>query len=481
MRGTATAHKFAQSFPTGAPPIRRLLFLMSAALVSCGGTEPLRPEPPGDSTVVTVDTDPLSGGDMTVFDATNQAFGQPGPALSAAQLAEHAAGDHAFDAVFVPAPAAMNSGLGPRFDNVACGQCHVNDGRGAPPAPGQPFATMLFRVSVPGTDAHGGPAPAPGYGTQLELRVGGGLAPQAQMSVQYSDSVDTFADGTPDTLHVPHYSIGAPYRPLPSGLMLSPRVSPPNFGLGLLEAVPEATIRGLALDAEAVEADVSGFANTVWDPTAQRNVLGRFGLKANVGSLLQQTVGALNADIGVTSSLLPDEPCDDPIPACAAHPPDASDSLVAALTAYIRTLAVPARRNVNDPTVQHGQQLFNDAGCALCHIPTLHTGTVPGEPELSNQRIHPYTDLLLHDMGKALADGRPDYLANGAMWRTPPLWGIGLTSVVNGNLRFLHDGRAQSLLEAVMWHGGQGVAARERVRRMSRADRSALIAFLMSL
>jgi CxxC motif-containing protein (DUF1111 family) len=301
------------------------------------------------------------------------------------------------------------------------------------------------------------------------------------MSVQYSDSVDTFADGTPDTLHVPHYTLGAPYRPVPSGLLLSPRVSPPNFGLGLLEAVPEATIRALALDPGYNEAGVAGHANTVWDPSVQRSVLGRFGLKANVGSLLQQTVGALNADIGITSSILPVEPCDDPVPGCAAHAPEASDSLVAVLTAYIRTLAVPARRHVDDPVVQRGQVLFSQAGCDLCHIPTLQTGVVDGEPELSGQRIHPYTDLLVHDMGRGLADGRPDYLASGSEWRTTPLWGIGLTQVVSRRLSFLHDGRARSLLEAVMWHGGQGSASRERVRQMSKADRDALIAFLMSL
>jgi CxxC motif-containing protein (DUF1111 family) len=160
---------------------------------------------------------------------------------------------------------------------------------------------------------------------------------------------------------------------------------------------------------------------------------------------------------------------------------DVGDSILTVVTTYLRTLGVPARRSVQDSAVQHGQALFASAGCALCHIPTLHTGTVPGYPALSNQTIHPYTDLLVHDMGTGLADGRPDFLANGREWRTPPLWGIGLTATVNGNMNFLHDGRARTLLEAILWHGGQGADARNAVIAMSTADRNALLAFLNSL
>jgi len=303
----------------------------------------------------------------------------------------------------------------------------------------------------------------------------------AAMGLQYTDSIDFFADGTPDTLHVPHYTLNAPYRAVPAGILLSPRAAPPNFGLGLLGAVPASTITAAASSPEALAAGVAGHANYVWDPTTQSVVLGRFGLKANVGSLLAQVASALNADMGVTNSVFPNEPCDDPIPGCLAHDPDISDSLLAAITTYIRTLGVPARRGASDTQVLRGQTLFSSVGCALCHTPTAETGTVSTDPELSGQRIHPYTDLLLHDMGPALADGRSDYLATGSEWRTPPLWGVGLTAVVSGPTTFLHDGRARSLLEAIMWHGGQGAAAREHVRNMSAADRNALVAFLLSL
>ncbi|MGH7668367.1 MAG: di-heme oxidoredictase family protein [Gemmatimonadaceae bacterium] len=425
-------------------------------------------------------TDPLSGGaSMTVQDQSSLAFGRPGPTLTPSQLAMHNAGEVGFEASFVPGTGTVNSGLGPRFDNVECSACHLNEGRGVPTGAGQ-TASMLFRSSVAGSDAHGGPAPAPGFGTQIQLQAVPGLQPKAVMTVTYTDSVDFFADGTPDTLHVPHYALSAPYVPLPAGIRLSPRRTPPVFGIGLLEAVPADTIEALAA-AQQVDGGPVGHANYVWDPTVGAAVLGRFGLKANVGSVLEQTAAAYNADMGVTSSVFPVENCDDPVPGCAAHPAEATDSLLAAVTAYVRTLAVPARRNVSATDVLRGQTLFTQVGCASCHVATLHTGTVTSDPELSGQRIHPYTDLLLHDMGPGLADGRPDYLATGTEWRTTPLWGIGLTTIVNGHTNYLHDGRARSLLEAIMWHDGQAAAARGLVRQMSQSDRNALIAFLMSL
>jgi CxxC motif-containing protein (DUF1111 family) len=444
------------------------------------GADPVRPVV--DSSATMGGTGALSGGAMTVYTASSQAFGQPGPTLSPDQLAAFEAGDEAFESTFVPAPAPVHPGLGPLYDNVACSACHHNDGRGHPPVSGEQFASMLFRVSVPGSDAHGGPAPAPGFGLQFELHAAVGYTPMAAMSVQYTDSVDSYADGTADTLHVPHYTIGAPYQALPAGLMLSPRSAPPNFGLGLLEAVPASTITALANATDAVTAGVAGRPNYVWDPTVRAVVLGRFGLKANVGSIAEQVAAAYNADMGVTNSVFPAEPCNAATAACMLHDPDISDSVLAAVTAYVRTLAVPARRNVTNATVEKGEALFTSSGCVLCHTPTLRTGSVDGAPQLSNQVIHPYTDLLLHDMGPGLADGRPDYLATGREWRTAPLWGIGLTEVVSGGTpAFLHDGRARSLLEAIMWHGGQGAAARERVRSMSAADRAALLAFLQSL
>ncbi|MCB1729399.1 MAG: c-type cytochrome, partial [Halieaceae bacterium] len=157
------------------------------------------------------------------------------------------------------------------------------------------------------------------------------------------------------------------------------------------------------------------------------------------------------------------------------------DETIENVTFYVQTLGVPARRDVDDSEVLRGEALFAEARCAACHIPQARTGDFPAVPEVANQLIFPFTDLLLHDMGEGLADNRPDFLASGSEWRTPPLWGIGLTAVVQGRNEFLHDGRARSLMEAIMWHGGEAEESRELVRAMPAADRDALLAFLQSL
>ena len=194
-----------------------------------------------------------------------------------------------------------------------------------------------------------------------------------------------------------------------------------------------------------------------------------------------QTAGAYNGDMGITSRVFPTESCEGEYDGCAPHAPEIDLQLVKAVTFYTQTLGVPARRNLDDPTTRQGERLFYAANCNSCHVPTLRTGYLREVPEVSNQVIHPYTDLLLHDLGPALADGRRDFLASGSEWRTPPLWGIGLVQTVNGHSNFLHDGRARGLLEAVLWHGGEAMVSRERVRHMSARERNALVAFLESL
>lgn len=303
----------------------------------------------------------------------------------------------------------------------------------------------------------------------------------ATVTISYRDSTDAFADGIRYSLRVPSYLVSNPYMTYPANAMLSPRVAPPNFGLGLLAAIDDQTIISRASAEAGIAADVAGHPNFVFDTIGRRTVLGRFGLKANMATLREQSASALSGDMGITSSVFPLDSCADPAVGCASHPPELTDAQLTAVTTYIQTLAVPARRSVSAAAVVRGERLFRGFGCATCHTQTMTTGTVAGAPEVSAQRIHPYTDLLLHDMGPGLADGRPDYLASGSEWRTPPLWGIGLTPVVNGHTNFLHDGRARSLLEAVMWHGGQATPAREAVRSAPATDRSALLAFLNSM
>ena len=467
-------------------PFRVLWLALAAAAAAC--SEPIQPVPsnpaaPSDAAASRsaslggrIDPDALSGGATTVFDATAGAFGHPAPNLDAAALARHNAGDAVFGGIFTP-----STGLGPLFNNNACEACHFGDGRGQPPADGVSFLTMLFRASIPGQDPHGGPNPAPLFGGQLQLLAIPGFFPEASARVTYSDSGDHFGDGTPYTLRVPHYAFKGLIGPLPNNLLTSPRVAPVNFGLGLLEAVPAATIRALADRNDADEDGISGHYNVVYDVTVQDYIIGRFGWKANVGTLLHQAAGAFNGDMGITTSYFPTENCKGEFAGCNDHAAELDNQTVSDVAFYTETLGVPARRNLDDPQALHGEWLFHAIGCDGCHVSTLTTGVLPGVPAVSNQKIHPYTDLLLHDMGAALADNRPDFRASGREFRTPPLWGIGLVQIVNGHTYFLHDGRARDLLEAVLWHGGEARNARERFKSLSASDRKALIAFLNSL
>jgi CxxC motif-containing protein (DUF1111 family) len=474
----------------------RILFVLALGIIGCSDdTSVMAPDQPTLASTDTLSTSTLelsltsrglsartalSGGATTVFDATPDAFSLAAPNLQALGLARHETGDAEFEIEFVPVPAAANAGLGPVFDNVSCEACHEGDGRGRPPASGEPFSSLLFRASVAGSSPHGGPLPVSGFGTQLQLRAVPDFIPEVYAGVSYTDSSGSFKDGTAYHLQVPHYTIYGGYASLPTGVLLSPRVAPFVFGLGLLEAVPEADVLALAGKKDHTF-KVSGRPNYVWDEVLQRTALGRFGWKANVPNLVQQTAGAYNGDIGITSPLFSAESCEGQYVGCAAHPPEIDEQTVQDVAFYTRTLGVPARRNLDDPQTRKGEGLFYAAGCDDCHAPTLRTGALPEVPEVSNQVIHPYTDLLLHDMGPVLADQRPDFQASGSEWRTAPLWGIGLVETVNGHTNFLHDGRARSLIEAVLWHGGEAAAARDRVRGMSAQQRAALVAFVGSL
>ncbi|MDE0020617.1 MAG: c-type cytochrome [Candidatus Poribacteria bacterium] len=426
---------------------------------------------------------PLAGGDTTVFDASSHAYSLPAPNLDKEGLELHLEGDAQFEAVFVTAPAEVNSGLGPLFNSASCVFCHPRDGRAPAPMQGGPLGSALIRLSLPDDMENGGaPTPVPGYGGQLNDRAIINSEPEATVAVHYRIVIVKTADGRSYELRVPEFVIQNAYTPLPPETLTSLRMPRPVFGLGLLEAVSEEYILSLADEQDADGDGISGKPNYVTDVATGRLALGRFGWKANQPSLRQQTAAAYHDDMGVTTSLFPressygqlqsDDRMDDP---------EISDEILDAVTFYIQTLAVPARRNVNDPQVRRGERLFTEAQCSACHVPKLRTGVLADVPEVSNQTIYPYTDMLLHDMGPELADGRPDYAANGYEWRTPPLWGIGLSAVVNGHTNLLHDGRARSVEEAILWHGGEAEAAREMFKTMPHGDRAALVAFVLSL
>ena len=427
----------------------------------------------------------LSGGDTTIFSASSHAFSIPAPNLSTDALEKHLEGDVEFEAVFVTAPAVLNPGLGPIYNNVSCINCHSRDGRGRPPNADERLVSMLLRLSLPKReDVSDGkpPTPVPGYGTQLNNRSIFGTPAEGKVKIEYSEQPLTTEDGTRVHLRYPNYTITDTYQPLPENVEVSPRVAPVVFGLGLLEAIPEETILTYADEADVNGDGISGKPNFVWDVVKKRYTLGRFGWKANQPTLLQQVASAYHDDMGLTTSLFLIENSAGQLQLTeSSATPEVSDDILDVVTFYVQTLAVPARRNIDDPQVKHGEQLFAQAQCASCHIPTLRTGVLPGVPSVSNQTIHPYTDLLLHDMGPGLADNRPDFHASGTEWRTPPLWGIGLVRTVNGHTNFLHDGRARNLMEAILWHGGEAEKSRQTVLEMSKTERDALIAFLESL
>jgi CxxC motif-containing protein (DUF1111 family) len=343
-----------------------------------------------------------------------------------------------------------------------------------------------MRLSVPGAGSHHGPLPDPVYGGQIAGQAVPGVHPEADIVATYAELPGQFGDGETFSLRRPTYSVtNLGYGPLAANALLSPRAAPVMVGLGLLEAVPESELRAIA-KRQALEGNgVQGRLNSVWDVAVGKMAVGRFGWKAEQPSVFQQTAGAFNEDMGLTTPLLPQESytnnqatiCETKSP---ASQPDVSAKILHDVVLYSRTLAVPARRGVTDPIVLRGQKLFQQIGCAVCHSPTLHTGN-SDIPQLAHQTIQPYTDLLLHEMGDGLSDHRPVFDATGNDWRTPPLWGIGLVSRVNGHTFFLHDGRARNLTEAILWHGGEAQTARENFRNMSKSDRDALMAFLNSL
>ncbi|MBC7449737.1 MAG: c-type cytochrome [Hymenobacteraceae bacterium] len=437
----------------------------------------------------------FSGGTTTLFDATENAFNHAVPGLSTAGEDRFVTGNSLFRNNWVTAPASTTArdGLGPMFNAASCSSCHALDGRGRPPVAGEVgLGSMLVRLSLPGQDAHGGPLPDPAYGEQLSNHGIAGVAAEGEVEITYAEEAGSYPDGVAYSLRRPTYSFqNLAYGPLGAGVLTSPRVAPQLPGLGLLEALPEATIVALADPADLNGDGISGRPNYVWDTQSQRRTLGRFGWKANQPNIKQQTAGAFVGDMGITSTLFRAENCTSPQQDCqrapsgntsSTEPYELSDVNLGRVAYYSATLAVPGRRQWQDPAVVRGKQLFVQAlNCGGCHRPKLQTGESAIDPTLSRQTIRPYTDLLLHDMGAGLADGRPDFEATGTEWRTPPLWGIGLFRAVNRHTFYLHDGRARSLEEAVLWHGGEAQRSRDAFVRLPQEDRAAVLKFLNSL
>ncbi|MBA3393426.1 MAG: thiol oxidoreductase [Deltaproteobacteria bacterium] len=406
------------------------------------------------------------GGARTVDDRTREAFTHPLPGLEDGQLERHRLGRGPFGFQW------MAPQLGPLFNHDACVACHAGNGRGLSQIGPSVFGSQsLIRVSLAsGTPSvPGGPVPVPEYGTQLQDHAVLGL-PEVRVTLTWIDRNTQYGDGEPVTLREPRIVVTRPDGSALPPFDMSYRQAPPVFGLGLLEAVADDTLRALADPDDADGDGISGRVNEVWDEVARATRIGRFGHKASVATLVEQTAGAFVNDMGLTNRMFPE----------GDGMTDVSGMQLDQTIFFTATLAVPAAAP-RDGAAVRGRGLFDDFGCASCHTPTLVTGDSHPIPQLRGQTIHPYTDLLLHDVGDDLTDARRDFLAEGVEWRTPPLWGLGLTMVVEPEATFLHDGRARTVAEAILWHGGEAEAAREAFRLATRRDREALIAFLATL
>ncbi len=439
--------------------------------------------------MITEPNEALSGGDGTVQDASVNAFALPMPALSAQDELVFFVGNSFFNQNWVQAPASTDArdGLGPHFNAKSCSGCHFKDGRGQPPAQiGQLSEGFLIRLSIPGQTSTGAPMPDPIYGGQFQEHGIDQAKPEGQFEIIWEPVHGKYPDGTAYTLRKPQIRFfDLQYGNMHAEVMTSPRVAPQMIGLGLLEAIDEKTILAQADPDDSDQDGISGRANYVWNVIDAQQQLGRFGWKANEPTLLQQISGAFNGDMGITTPYFSDQHITSAqkelLALANGGDPEMPEADLQKLHLYCATLAVPARRNVDNSQVLRGKQLFLELGCDNCHTQTITTATHPQFAVLNQQTIHPYTDLLLHDMGAGLADGRPDFLASGTEWRTPPLWGIGLFQTVNKHTYYLHDGRARNLEEAILWHGGEAATAQQQFMQLSKDDRARLILLLESL
>lgn len=412
---------------------------------------------PGVETLLTGEL----GGEASVAATGDSAFSLPVRGLTSSQRNVFLSGEALFRREF-----GAEDGLGPTYLTTSCASCHVRDGRGSPLTVGIGNLVLVDPRRPDLLDT---------YGTQIQTSSNPGIPAEAAVSVRWQDD-DLELDGLSTSLRRPDLDIaGAAFGPL-EGSSLTLRVAPPLHGSGLLEAVEEATIGSLADPGDENGDGISGRIPSLEVES------GRFGWKATQAALTDQVAAALHEDMGITSTEHTEENCPPVQTACAELPPGEplSSGQLKELAGYVRMLGVPVARTWETPSVQAGYELFGQIGCAECHVATLTTGSDEIDA-LSRQTIHPFTDLLLHDMGEDLADPYDSAHADAAEWRTPPLWGIGLNATVSGETFLLHDGRALSVEEAILWHGGEAQSARDRFVGLDEDQRVHLLEFLDSL
>ena len=460
------------------------------------------------------------GGDTGISISSAESYSKPSSNLTASRKGSFFIGNAFFRQPWVVAPASTDSrdGLGALFNVAACQSCHIKDGRGHAPMNADDDAdSLLIRLAMPATtdqqrqqlqDSLIEKIAHPMYGGQLQDRGIQGVPAEAKVTVQWADKPITFADGHVETLRAPTFTLDNPgYGAFDKELMLSPRIALPMIGLGLLEQIPDEDIKKQAITANknSPNEGISGKFNWVMDPQTSKQALGRFGWKAGQTKLITQNQSAFNEDMGLTSNIRPHESCMPAQTACLSAttgadeqgngkpPVEVNDDVAKFVEFYTRNLAVPHRRHADDKQVLAGKKRFYDMGCQSCHTPRYQLPKTDDDHlEQHGQVIYPYTDLLLHDMGDDLADrtvagklpprdAQVEFLASSYEWRTPALWGIGLAKTVDSQATFLHDGRARTLMEAVLWHGGEAKKQQQQVLKLDKQGRDELNAFLKSL
>jgi len=424
-----------------------------------------------------------AAGSCTVYDQTSYAFSYKVNGLTSDEAAQFFVGNSFFNQNWVEAPSTTTArdGLGPLFNAKSCAGCHFRDGRGLP----MKNEGLLFRMGTPSSSLAGSVLDAI-YAGQLQDHGISNIDSEGDMDISYTEIQGTYPDGTPYSLRVPSYSVsGQNYGSVTGSVRFSPRIANQMVGLGLLELIPESSIIARADANDKNNDGISGRANFVADVLSGGYSLGRFGWKANVPNIPQQVAGAFNGDIGITSSIFPNDNHTASQTACNGLPtggsPEIGDDNLNAVILYSRVLAVPAQRNNRTADFIAGQALFKSLNCVGCHTPRHTTGSNGSISALKNIVIYPFTDLLLHDMGPGLADGLPDYKATGSEWRTPPLWGLGLIQTVNNHTYLLHDGRARNFEEAILWHGGEAEKSKSLFMLLPKTQREQLLFFLGSL
>lgn len=482
-------------------PAMRLSRLMIATALVFGAMTPTF----ADETIL---ADALPGGATTWQKKTGRmAFTHHSANMTFEKRLDFKLGEALFQRLWVTAPTRTKAadGLGPLFNSRACNGCHIRNGRGHPVDENDPSAgatSMLLRLSIPpqnDTDrellAAGrvSTLPDPVYGGQFQDFSIPSVPAEGKVAVRYDTQTIELADGSMVELRHPTYGMAdLAYGPLHDDVMISPRIAPPMIGLGLLEAIPDEVLLANADPQDRDGNGISGRVNRVWDIAKDELAIGRFGWKAGMPSLDQQNQNAFQFDIGLSTPLYPNaySDCTEAQSLCRGAPDgndpefdnlEAHDQITDLVLYYARNIAPPMRQNASDPDVMAGREIFNSIGCASCHTPSYQLPERADMPEQSGQVIWPYSDLLLHDMGDGLADHRPEAEASGTEWRTPPLWGLGRAQEIDPRAGYLHDGRARSILEAVLWHGGEAKPARDAVTFLPSSDRSKLLAFLKSL